>query len=75
MALRGDENAVALWLPAKDLFSTNWMDKDSVIKLAKKLGKGMSVIKYANRSNFNVTHTSTLDRCKRHGEFTIIHQT
>lgn len=35
----------------------DWCDKEQVIAYAKKLGTGMSVIKYPDRNNYNITHT------------------
>lgn len=39
----------------------DWRNKEQVIAYAKKLGAGMSVIKYPNRDNYNITHTERAD--------------
>ena len=44
-----------------EVFKTDYKDKDAVIRLAKKMGKGMSVVKHADRPNYNITHTSRRD--------------
>lgn len=39
----------------------NWTDKQSVIAYAKRLGKGMIVIKRPDRDNYNITHAERAD--------------
>lgn len=34
-----------------------WEDKDKVISFAKQMGKGQTVYKYPERSNYNICHT------------------
>ena len=35
----------------------DWCDRNAVIALAKKCGKGNVVIKYNDRDNYTITHT------------------
>lgn len=42
--------------------STDYTNKDAAIALAKRLGRGMTVFKHPDRSNFNITHTNRRDR-------------
>lgn len=36
----------------------DWTDKAAVIAYAKKMGKGLTVIKRPEQSNYNIIHTS-----------------
>lgn len=65
------------WLPAGELFKTDWKDLAQVIALAKRFGPGMTVIKYQSRMNYNITHTSTLQSKSvlNAGLYEIVYQT
>jgi len=44
-----------------ELRGCDFSDKEQVIALARKLGRGMTVYKHPDRPNFNITHTSRVD--------------
>ena len=45
-------------VPSKDVFSTDYSDKQAVIALAKRFGKGMTVCFDAAFGCYNIIHTS-----------------
>lgn len=50
----------------------DWYDKRSVVEYAKRLGAGQTVFKHPARNNFNITHTSRVDR---YDPEWVVHQT
>ena len=43
----------------------NWESRDAVIAYARRLGRGQTVFKHPDRSNYNITHTSRFDRYEK----------
>lgn len=43
------------------VFATNWTDLESVKALARKFGKGQTVVKHKDRVNYNIVHTERTD--------------
>lgn len=56
------------------VFSTNYRNKSEVIALARRLGKGLIVIKHAGRSNYNIVHNARRDRWDK-PTIKVIHRT
>lgn len=44
-------------MKASRVFGCDYTNKDAVIRLAKEMGKGMTVFKHPDRNNYNITHT------------------
>ena len=53
-----NHNNVAIGSP----FRVDWTNLDAVISYAKQLGPGMTVFKHPARDNYNITHSSRMDR-------------
>lgn len=51
---------------AASVFKCDYTDKDSVIALARRMGKGMTVFKVEGRNNYNITHTEVKSRWEQH---------
>lgn len=49
-------------IDAGSVFRCDYSNLEQVINLAKRMGKGMTVFKHPERSNFNITHTEREDR-------------
>jgi hypothetical protein len=50
-----------------NVFRVDWNNFEAVLKIANQLGRGQSIVKHADRENFNVTHTSRRDLIDKQG--------
>lgn len=57
-----------------EVFGTDYNDLEAVKRLARKLGKGMSVLKHPSRQNYNISHTEDDKRSIAKG-YTIVWRT
>lgn len=53
-------------------FAINWLDLEAVKAYARKLGKGIAVIKYSDRPNFNIAFKN---RAKNNPDCVILFET
>lgn len=56
------------------VFETNYRNKAEVITLAKRLGRGLIVVKHADRPNYNIVHNSRRDRWDK-PSIKVVHRT
>lgn len=52
---------------------TNWQDEGEVITLARKLGPGNCVVKYATRPNYNIVRLAEMMEIVDHKNVRLIH--
>lgn len=55
------QDGVAMSYAIGNPFAIDWKDKDVVIALAKKLGKGQTVFKNPSNVFYSITHTERID--------------
>lgn len=51
-----------LRISPEEIFGCDYTDLNAVIRLAKAMGKGMTVFQHPGRPNYNITHTERTDQ-------------